>query len=186
VVCVSRLVARKGQDVLVEAWPGVRDRIRGARLLLVGTGPAEPRLRRRIAALGLGAVVTLSGEVPGADLPAHHAAGDVFAMPCRTRHGGLDVEGLGIVYLEAQACGVPVIAGHSGGAPEALLDGLSGLAVDGASVAAVADAIVALLADEGRRREMGAAGRAFVERRHAWPIVSANLDGILRSVASHG
>jgi phosphatidylinositol alpha-1,6-mannosyltransferase len=183
VVCVSRLVARKGQDVLVEAWPAVRARIRGARLLLVGTGPAEPRLRRRIQVLGLAAAVTLCGEVPGAELPAHHAAADLFAMPCRTRYRGLDVEGLGIVYLEAQACGVPVVAGRSGGAPEALLDGVSGLTVDGASPAATAKAIAVLLTDEGRRQRMGAAGRAFVERQHAWPVVSARLDAILGSVA---
>jgi phosphatidylinositol alpha-1,6-mannosyltransferase len=184
VVCVSRLVARKGQDVLVEAWPAVRSRIRGARLLLVGSGPARPRLRRRVAALGLDQAVTLAGEVPAADLPAHHAAADVFAMPCRTRYGGLDVEGLGIVYLEAQACGVPVVAGRSGGAPEALLDGVSGLTVDGASAAAVAGALAGLLADQARRREMGAAGRTFVERRYAWPVIAARLDAILRSLAT--
>jgi phosphatidylinositol alpha-1,6-mannosyltransferase len=186
VVCVSRLVPRKGQDVLVEAWPRVRARVPGARLLLVGTGPLERRLRRSLAALGLQECVTLAGQVPGRDLPGYHAAADLFAMPCRTRYGGLDVEGLGIVYLEAQACGVPVVAGRSGGAPEALVDGVTGRTVDGSSAAAVADVVAALLTDEAGRAEMGAAGRAFVERRYAWEVMAARLDAIIRSVVASG
>jgi len=186
VVCVSRLVRRKGQDVLVEAWPTVRASVPGARLLLVGTGPLERRLRCRIAALGLGGAVTMSGAVSWGDLPAYHAAADLFAMPCRTRVGGLDVEGLGIVYLEAQACGVPVIAGRSGGAPEALVDGQTGVVVDGAGVPAVAAAVASLLDDGDRRREMGRAGRSFVERTFAWPVVTAGLHGLLADLASAG
>ncbi|MEU2350873.1 glycosyltransferase family 4 protein, partial [Modestobacter sp. NPDC013298] len=101
VVCVSRLVHRKGQDVLVEGWSQVLARHPRARLLLVGGGPLEQRLRRTVAERGLGSSVVLTGGVPAGELPAHYAAGDVFAMPCRTRRGGLDVEGLGMVFLEA-------------------------------------------------------------------------------------
>jgi phosphatidyl-myo-inositol dimannoside synthase len=183
VTCVSRLVPRKGQDVLVEIWPRVRAAVPGARLLIVGTGPHERALRTRVAALGLDRDVVLTGEVPWSELPAYHAAADVFAMPCRTRFGGLDVEGLGIVYLEAQACGVPVIAGRSGGAPEALIDGKTGHIVDGADPGAVAHAIVALLSDPGRRKAMGAAGRAFVEERWSWPVIVRTLDALLADLS---
>jgi len=183
VVCVSRLVARKGQDVLVAAWPRVLSQVDGARLLLVGSGPWEQRLRRQVADAGLEGVVTLTGAVPWAELPAHHAAADVFAMPCRTRNRGLDVEGLGIVYLEAQACGVPAIAGRSGGAPEAVRHGETGLVVDGADAAQVAAAVVDLLADPTRRTTMGAAGRSWVEQRWAWPVVREELDRVLAGLA---
>lgn len=184
VVCVSRLVARKGQDVLVAAWPRVVSQVDGARLLLVGSGPLEGRLRRQVADAGLEGVVTLAGAVPWTELPAHHAAADVFAMPCRTRNRGLDVEGLGIVYLEAQACGVPVIAGRSGGAPEAVRHGQTGLVVDGTDATQVAAAVVDLLVDPGRRGAMGAAGRAWVERTWAWPVVRAELDRVLTELAA--
>lgn len=183
VVCVSRLVARKGQDVLVEAWPRVRARVPGAHLLIAGGGPMADRLRRQVSGLGVADTVTLAGPVGPADLPAVHAAADVFAMPCRTRLGGLDVEGLGIVYLEAQATGTPVIAGRSGGAPESLRDGDSGLVVDGTSPAVVADALTGLLTDPERRRRMGAAGRRFVEERYAWPVVGERFRKILADIA---
>lgn len=184
-VCVSRLVRRKGQDVLVEAWPEVVDRVPGARLLLAGTGPLAGHLAGRVRALGLERHVVLAGEVPWADLPAYHAAGDVFAMPCRTRAGGLDVEGLGIVFLEAQACGVPVVAGRSGGAPEALRDGETGLTVDGSSRGAVGGAVAALLRHP-ERAAMGAAGRALVERRWSWPVVTAGFHRLLSDLAGAG
>ncbi|MEX0659506.1 MAG: glycosyltransferase family 4 protein [Egibacteraceae bacterium] len=182
-VCVSRLVARKGQDVLVEAWPRVRARVPGAHLLLVGAGPMAARLRRRVDALGLSASVTLAGPVARAALPAVHAAADVFAMPCRTRLAGLDVEGLGIVYLEAQACGTPVLAGRSGGAPESLLDGRSGVVADGTSPGAVGDALTRLLQDPDRRAAMGLVGRDFVERRYAWPVVTERFRTLLDDLA---
>ena len=180
VVCVSRLVPRKGQDVLVAAWPRVLARHPGARLLLVGGGPDEARLRRAVAARGLQGSVVLTGAVPPAHLPEHYAAGDVFAMPCRTRRGGLDVEGLGMVYLEAAACGLPVVAGTSGGAPEAVLDGESGTVVrDPRSPEAVAAAVTALLDDPVRARAMGAAGRAWVQRRWSWTTIAADLAALL-------
>lgn len=183
VVCVSRLVRRKGQDVLIEAWPLVAAAVPGAHLLIAGTGPREAALRRRVRQLGLHRDVTLAGELAWSDLPAYYAAGDVFAMPCRTRLGGLDVEGLGMVYLEAQACGVPVVAGRSGGAPEAVIDGETGHVVDGADLAGVRRAIVSLLRDPARRAVMGTAGRAFVERRWSWSQISHRLDELLADLS---
>jgi phosphatidylinositol alpha-1,6-mannosyltransferase len=179
VVCVSRLVARKGQDVLVAGWPQVLARHPDARLLLVGGGPAEASLRRAVSRLGLEASVVFTGPVSPADLPGHYAAGDVFAMPCRTRRGGLDVEGLGMVFLEAAACGRPVVAGTSGGAPEAVQDGVTGLVVDPRSPAAVAAAIAGLLDDPARARAMGKAGRAWVEQRWSWTTIAATFASLL-------
>jgi phosphatidyl-myo-inositol dimannoside synthase len=179
VVCVSRLVPRKGQDVLVEAWPRVLDRHPAARLMLVGGGPSENALRRAVADRGVGHSVVLTGPVAPAELPAHYVAGDVFAMPCRTRRGGLDVEGLGMVFLEAAACGRPVVAGTSGGAPEAVDDGVTGHVVEPRSPTAVAEAITALLDDPAKARAMGAAGRAWVERRWSWTTISRTFARLL-------
>lgn len=184
VVCVSRLVPRKGQDVLVDVWPVVRAAVPDAHLLLVGTGPLERRLRAKVAELGLEQAVTLTGEVAWDELPAHYRAGDVFAMPCRTRLAGTDVEGLGLVYLEAQACGVPVIAGRSGGAPETVRHGETGLVVDGADRAAVAGAVIDLLRRTPEERaRMGAAGRAEAVARWSWPVIGTHLREILAATA---
>ncbi len=179
VVCVSRLMPRKGQDVLVEAMPAIRAAVPDAALLLVGGGPSRDALARRVDELGLTADVHLTGTVPWADLPAHFAAGDVFAMPCRTRLRGLDVEGLGIVFLEASATGLPVVAGDSGGAPDAVLAGRTGLVVDGTETDAVAEAIVGLLQDPQRRARMGEAGRAWVAERWRWSTQVQRLVALL-------
>jgi phosphatidylinositol alpha-1,6-mannosyltransferase len=179
VVCVSRLVARKGQDVLVAGWPRVLARHPGARLLLVGGGPAEGSLRAAVSRLGLESSVVLTGPVAFDRLPEYYAAGDVFAMPCRTRRAGLDVEGLGMVFLEAAACGRPVVAGTSGGAPEAVRDGITGHVVDPRSPDAVASAIAGLLDDPARARAMGAAGRAWVEERWSWTTIAATFADLL-------
>jgi glycosyltransferase involved in cell wall biosynthesis len=180
VVCVSRLVPRKGQDVLVAGWPRVLARHPRARLLLVGGGPEESALRRAVAARGLQESVVLTGPVPPGQLPEHYAAGDVFAMPCRTRRGGLDVEGLGMVFLEAAACGLPVVAGTSGGAPEAVQDGVTGCVVaDPRSPEAVADTVAALLDDPERARAMGRAGRAWVEERWSWTHIADTFAALL-------
>jgi len=179
VVCVSRLVARKGQDVLVAGWPRVLARHPRARLLLVGGGPAEASLRRAVAARGLTESVVFTGPVAGDELPAFYAAGDVFAMPCRTRRAGLDVEGLGMVFLEAAACGRPVVAGTSGGAPEAVREGITGHVVDPRSPDTVADVLSGLLDDPGRARAMGRAGRAWVEERWSWTSIAATLADLL-------
>ncbi|GAA2996380.1 hypothetical protein GCM10020229_06140 [Kitasatospora albolonga] len=117
--------------------------------------------------------------MPWSELPAHYGAGDVFAMPCRTRRGGLDVEGLGIVYLEASATGLPVVAGDSGGAPDAVLEGESGYVVPGGSPAAAAERIVRLLKDPQLRATMGEAGRRWVERSWRWDLLAGRLTSLL-------
>jgi phosphatidylinositol alpha-1,6-mannosyltransferase len=179
VVCISRLVPRKGQDVLIRALPGLRRRIPGAALLLVGGGPYRETLRRLAREHGVERDVVLTGSVPWEELPCHYAAGDVFSMPCRTRRRGLEVEGLGIVYLEANATGLPVVAGDSGGSPDAVLEGETGFVVDGTDVAAVTDKLALLLGDEELRRRMGAAGRRWVESRWRWDVLAERLRGLL-------
>jgi phosphatidylinositol alpha-1,6-mannosyltransferase len=182
VVCVSRLVPRKGQDVLIRAMPQIRQRVRDAALLVVGDGPHRARLER-LAEEHAPRSVVFAGQVSEADLPRYYAAGDVFAMPCRTRLGGLEVEGWGNVFIEAAACGRPVVVGDSGGARESLVDGTTGVLVDGTRVAEVADAVGALLADPGLARRMGEAGRRRVERSYTWPRAAAQLSGWLAAAA---
>lgn len=179
VVCVSRLVPRKGQDMLIKALPAIRRRVDGAALVIVGGGPYLQALRKLARDCQVADHVTFTGGVPGDELPAHHALADVFAMPCRTRGAGLDVEGLGIVFLEASASGVPVIAGESGGAPETVQHNKSGLVVDGTSVDKVADAVADLLTDRDRAAAMGAAGREWVTANWRWDTLAIRLAGLL-------
>jgi phosphatidyl-myo-inositol dimannoside synthase len=174
VVCVSRLVRRKGQDVLIRGMERVRGQVPGAALLLVGAGPYEEALRD-LAASAPADSVFFAGQVSEQDLPRYYAMGDVFAMPCRTRLGGLEVEGWGNVFIEAAACGRPVVVGDSGGASEALVDGETGVLVQGANVPQVADAVAGLLADPELARTMGAAGRARVLRDHTWKASAQTL-----------
>lgn len=179
VVCVSRLVPRKGQDTLILAMPAILAEVPDAVLLIVGGGPYEADLRKLAAETGVQDSVRFTGPVPWAELPAHYGAGDVFAMPCRTRRGGLDVEGLGIVYLEASATGLPVVAGDSGGAPDAVLDGETGWVVRGGSAEESAERIVALLGDAELRRRMGERGRAWVEEKWRWDLLAERLRALL-------
>ncbi len=179
VVCVSRLVPRKGQDALIRALPAIQARVPGAALLLVGGGPYRSALQRLAGDLGVGDAVVFTGTVDGPALPAHYAAGDVFAMPCRTRRGGLDVEGLGIVYLEASATGLPVVAGRSGGAPDAVRDGITGAVLDGRDVAAIGREVGDLLSDPARSAALGAAGRAWVQREWRWDVAAGRLRDLL-------
>ena len=177
VVCVSRLVRRKGQDTLIRAWPRVRAEVSDAVLLLVGDGPYAGRLRRLAGELGVSDAVRFTGPAPWPELPSYYDAANVFAMPCRTRRGGLDVEGLGIVYLEASATGLPVIGGDSGGAPDAILEGESGYVVH--DVEGTADRLIELLCDPAKARAMGEKGLAWVDREWRWDLVAQRLDRIL-------
>jgi phosphatidyl-myo-inositol dimannoside synthase len=180
VVCVSRMVPRKGQDQLIRAWPVVREHAAGdPLLLLVGDGPDRPRLDRLARDAGVAGSVLFTGPVSWVDLPAYYDAGNIFAMPCRTRRAGLDVEGLGIVYLEASATGLPVIGGDSGGAPDAVLDGETGYVVPGRDQRALTDRLVQLLADPAGAAAMGDKGQAWIDREWTWDLVAERLQRIL-------
>jgi phosphatidyl-myo-inositol dimannoside synthase len=179
IVCVSRLVPRKGQDTLIRAMPRILADVPDAVLLIVGGGPYRGELEKLAASMDVAGSVRFTGAVPWDELPAHYGAGDVFAMPCRTRRGGLDVEGLGIVYLEASATGLPVVAGDSGGAPDAVLDGETGWVVRGGVPEEAADRITALLKDPGLRARMGERGREWVVERWRWDLLAERLRELL-------
>lgn len=174
IVCVSRLVHRKGQDRLIAALKQVRLAIPDARLLLVGKGPRRHALEAMARRLELLDAVTFADDVPYAELPAYYSAGSLFVMPTRSRLAGLEVEGLGMVYLEASACNLAVVAGRSGGSPDALLAGITGELVND-NVDEIAATIIRLLRDPDRCREMGASGRSWVESQWDWSNVAATF-----------
>ena len=174
-VCVSRLVRRKGQDVLIAALPRLRTAVPGAALMIAGDGPDRDRLRRLARRHGVADHVVFTGPMAPDEVAAHHAAADVSALPCRTLGGGLDVEGLGIVLLEAQAAGVPVVAGRSGGAPETVRPGETGRLVDGRDATDVADTLASVLADPDAARAMGEAGRRWMRADWTWDARAARL-----------
>jgi len=177
-ICVGRLTPRKGQDTLVAAWPEVLAALPAARLVITGPGD-DSALRSAATRLGVANRIVFTGGVPHEQTPAFFAAADVFASPCRDRHAGLEVEGLGIVFLEASACGLPVIVGRSGGAVDTVLDGRTGVVVDPADVRAVATAIIELLGAPARAAAMGRAGRKWVEREWTWGHVHDTVARLL-------
>ena len=162
IVCVARLVHRKGQDQLIKALPSILEKFPDTILLIVGQGPIEQMLRNSARQLGVTHKVIFTGRVPHSDLADYICLGEVFAMPVRSRFFGFEVEGLGIAYLEASACGLPVVVGNSGGATDAVIDQVTGLLVDGTNVNEITDVICRLLADPAKSQAMGQAGRGWV------------------------
>lgn len=179
IVSVGRLVHRKGQDHLVQSMPAILAAHPEAHLLLVGKGPYLEHLAKLVAKNGLQDSVSFIGRIQYAELPAYICCGDIFAMPSRSRLMGLEVEGLGIVYLEASACGLPVIAGKSGGAPDAVIDGTTGVVVDGTNNNEIAKAAIDLLSDPEHSRKMGEAGRKWIAEQWRWQIWSEKFEELL-------
>ncbi len=178
-ICVSRLVQRKGQDMLIRAWPHVLQQVASAHLVIVGDGPDQQRLRTLIQRQGVQDSVHLPGSASGQRLVDFYNAANVFAMPCRTRKAGLEPEALGICYLEAQACGLPVLVGNSGGAPDTCVPGVSGFVVQGRDVHDVAQRLILLLGDPGLAQRMGQAGREWVVQQWQWPAIVSRLQRLL-------
>ncbi len=172
IVSVGRLVHRKGQDFLIDALAIIEQNIPNVHLLLVGEGPYRSELEKRANSLGIRDRITFIGRVQYAELPEYICAGDIFAMPSRSRLAGLEVEGLGIVYLEASACGLPVIGGVSGGAPDAVIEGETGFSVDGKSAPAIAQAAIQLLENPDFAAKLGAQGRDWIVSKWRWEIWS--------------
>lgn len=179
VVCVSRLMARKGQDTLIEVWPEVLKKVPDAHLLIVGGGSLKQSLHKKTFDNNVHTSVTITGAVSWKELPGFYAAGDVFAMPVRTRNLGFDVEGLGIVYLEASATGIPVIAGNSGGAPEAVIDGVTGFVLNPNNQMILAEKIIELLQNKELSNRLGKQGRSWIEKQWQWPNRHLQLKNLL-------
>jgi phosphatidylinositol alpha-1,6-mannosyltransferase len=180
IVCVARLVHRKGQDRLIEAMPQILRSIPNAHLLIVGEGPYRQHLVKRVDQLEIKEDVTFVGRIGYEQLPEYICVGDLFAMPSRSRFWGLEVEGLGISYLEASACGLPVIAGASGGAPDAVDEGKSGVVVSGVDNDAIAKAVIQFLNDPETSKTIGHYGRNWVVEKWRWEIWSEAFEQLLK------
>jgi phosphatidylinositol alpha-1,6-mannosyltransferase len=179
IVSIGRLVPRKGQDQLIKALPEVLKSHPNAHLLFVGAGSYRKALDNLIADRSLERNVTFTGRVQYKDLPKYICAGDIFAMPSRSRMAGLEVEGLGIVYLEASACGLPVLAGDSGGAPDAVAPGITGLVVNGRNTKEIAAGLIKLL--ESERKTLGDAGRTWAIANWDWQIWASRFIKLVNS-----
>ena len=183
VVSVSRLVPRKGMDTLITAADRLAHAHPDLTVAIAGSGRDRDRLDRLVRRLG--APVRLLGAVPDEQLPAVYGCGDVFAMPCRERWGGLDQEGFGIVFLEAAACGVAQVAGASGGAGDAVADGETGLVVsDPGDADEVARALGRLLGDPELSRRMGEAGRRRAVDEFSYDLLAARLQETLADLTA--
>ena len=185
IVCVSRLMARKGQDMLLKALPEIATKVPDVALLIVGDGPYRKELEKLTNELQLSNRVHFTGKVAPNELSHWYAAGDVFAMPCRTRMGGWDVEGLGIVFLEGSATGLPVVVGDSGGAVDAVVDGETGFLVNGNDLKQITDRIIELLLNPQLAGQMGAAGRDWVKQQWTWELSFKRLDALLSGIDPH-
>jgi phosphatidylinositol alpha-1,6-mannosyltransferase len=179
IVSVGRLVHRKGQDYLIEAMPEILKSVPQAHLLLVGEGPYREHLEKLAKQHNLESSLTFIGRIQYKDLPMYICAGDIFAMPSRSRLMGLEVEGLGIVYLEASSCGLPVIAGSSGGAPDAVVQNETGLVVNGTDTQQIASAAIELLTNVESSKKMGAVGRKWIIDKWRWEIWSKDFEDLL-------
>ncbi len=184
VCCVSRLVARKGQDMLIRALPQLALTVPRVKLLIVGSGPYEEELRSLVRREQVNDRVIFTGAVPYAQLPQYFRAGNVFAMPCRSRLGGLDIEALGAVFLQAAAVRRPVVVGDSGGAPEAVRDGETGIVVNPEYPSAIADALADLLLNPTRADNMGRAGAKWVHDEWTWDAMASRLRDLLSATGA--
>jgi len=179
IVSVGRLVHRKGQDYLIQSMPSILHQVPNAHLLLVGQGPYLDHLQKLVKEHGLENSVTFIGRVDYKELPQYLCVGDIFAMPSRSRLMGLEVEGLGIVYLEASSCGLPVLAGNSGGAPDAVKQRETGLVVSGTDEKQIASVAIELLNNSDSSKKMGLAGRQWIVNDWRWEIWSKEYEALL-------
>lgn len=179
---VGNLVERKGHDMVIQALPQVLRRIPAATYLIVGEGPHRDALDHLARAAGVRDRVVFAGRVETGDLPAVYALSDVFVMPSRVRPAECDVEGFGLVFLEANACGKPVIGGRTGGIPEAIVDGETGFLVDPESPADIGERLVTVLVDQERAETMGQQGRDRVKSDFSWAGAAAQVQDLITSM----
>ena len=185
ILTVGRLSAGeryKGQDILIQCMPAILSQVPEATYLIVGDGSDQGRLITKVKECRLEEKVVFAGAVPDEELPGFYAACDVFAMPSRigtSKHGGTMGEGFGIVFVEAGAMGKPVVGGRSGGIPDAVVDGVTGLLVDPTDLEQISRAIISLLLDSQLRCRMGHAGRKRAQEHFQWEIAAQNISRIV-------
>jgi phosphatidylinositol alpha-1,6-mannosyltransferase len=182
ILTVGNLVERKGHDMVISALPEVQKVIPDVTYLVVGDGRYRSNLEQLAVTRGVRDRVVFAGQVPEKELPEIYSLCDVFVMPARERLDECDVEGFGLVYLEANACGKPVIGGRSGGIPDAIVDGVTGLLVDPHDPIEIANALIQLLRDRELSTKMGHEGRKRVVRDFTWERIARQVQGILDSV----
>lgn len=180
ILTASRLVRRKGHAQVIRALPSILERVPDVLYLIVGSGPAEPELRALTHEMGLSEQVRFLGYIADETLPEVYLLCDVFVLPSKettqTESGSLGIEGFPAVYLEASACSRPIVAGKSGGSDEAVLDGVTGILVEGESVEQIADAVLKLLLDEDLANRLGRNGRERVEREFSWDAIVRRIE----------
>jgi len=179
---VGRLVSRKGVDTVLRALPSVAEARPDVTYVVVGTGPDRPRLERLTAELGLEEHVQFRGRVANEALPRYYSAADLFVMPAR--EDPPDVEGFGLVFLEANACGTPVVGARTGGIPDAIRDGETGLLVPPSDPEALAEAILQILTQPDVAATLGRQGRRFAAHEASWAHAADRMDTLLRREAS--
>lgn len=182
ILTLARVVERKGHDLVIRALPQILSRVPDAVYLVAGPGEAGllNRLRRLADELGVGSAVVFAGSLPGDEVPLYYNACEVYVMPSRVLAASGDTEGFGITFLEANACGKPVVGGRSGGVADAIEDGITGFLVDPADPGDLAEKILILLANPDRARAMGQAGRGRVQELHTWDRIAALLSDRLK------
>lgn len=184
VLTVGNLVERKGHDMVIQALAQIIRRIPDATYLIVGEGPYRDNLDRLARAEGVRDHVVFAGRVDADELPGVYALSDVFVMPSRVRPAACDVEGFGLVFLEANACGKPVIGGRTGGIPEAIVDGKTGFLVEPESVADIAEHLGTVLTDRELAAEMGRQGRTRVKAHFSWADAAAQVQELVTAMVS--
>lgn len=179
VLTTGNLVERKGHDMVIRALPQVIEKVPEVTYLIVGDGYYRADLERLARALGVDDHVVFAGRVNDSELPAIYALADVFIMASRQRVEANDVEGFGLVYLEASASSTPVIGGRSGGIPEAIVEGVTGLLVDPMDPADIGRALTRCLTEPGLSTKLGRAGAEWVRREFSWPKVVDRMQRVL-------
>jgi phosphatidylinositol alpha-1,6-mannosyltransferase len=184
ILSVGKLTERKGQDMVIRALPAVRKALPGVTYVIVGDGPFKQDLEGLASSLNVRDHIFFAGKVSDGELPDFYALCDVFTMPSRARLDFHDVEGFGLVFLEAGASGKPVVAGRSGGVEDAVVHGTTGLLVNPSNVEELTAALISLLTNPELRTKLGIQGRERVQREFTWDIVGAHVQEILAQVAA--
>lgn len=180
ILTVGRLVKRKGHDMVIQALPRITSEVPNTVYVIVGTGPEEQELKKIAVSQNVEKDVIFTGYVPDSQLPDYYSTCDVFIMP--SREIGADIEGFGLVFLEANACGRPVIGGKSGGIGDAIADGVTGFLVNPEDISAISEKVICLLKDASLAEKLGRQGRERVENEFSREVILTKIQTMLRDI----